>query len=253
MKNIIGLALLLTVATGLGAETFAHKFTKGEKYRIVATVEEKVLRNDKLIELFLHKPYQGADPATAQFLLFGLDANYAPDVGEQPCFPEIVAYLEDGVRYWKERGHHHPFLHPEYRGDGALYHRRFAEIGFTNEHAELVSFVELIDVPTSGRSSLRVSDLAAPHLNRLREWVLNGSATYIFIPPGVAGLLRLTPQFSWLPEKPISHDGSLPVLFRSDRKVVFSPFHFSCVGKHCLKKYRDLQIQDIGELLKVKH
>ncbi len=205
--------------------------------------------NDKLQELFSRKPFQGADPATAQFLFFGLDANYDPAIGDKHYFSEVVSYLEDGVRYWKDRGFHHPFRHPEYRGDGALYHRRFAEIGFTKEHAKQVSFIELINVPTFGKSGLRVSDLKASHLDRLRAWVLRGRAAYIIIPPGVSGLLRRTPQFSWLPEKPVTHDGSLPVLFRSEHKVVFSPYHFSCVGRGCLKKDRDLQIQDIGKLI----
>jgi outer membrane protein OmpA-like peptidoglycan-associated protein len=43
------LFLALSAVTGLEAETFTHKFTTGEKYRIVATVEEKVLYNDELI------------------------------------------------------------------------------------------------------------------------------------------------------------------------------------------------------------
>lgn len=205
--------------------------------------------NNKLHELFSLKPYQGADPSTAQFLFFGLDANYAPDIGEKQCFPEIVSYLQDGVAYWKQKGFHHPFRHPAYRGDGALYHRRFAEIGFTPDHAERVSFVELIDVPTSGRSKLQSSDLSATQLDRLKAWVLDGRAAYIFIPLGVNRLLRRTPQFFWLPAEPISHEGSLPVLFRSDQKVIFETFHFSCFGKYCLKKDRDNQIRDIGKLI----
>jgi hypothetical protein len=180
---------------------------------------------------------------------FGLDANYDPEIGDKHYFSEIVAYLENGVRYWKERGFHHPFRHPDYRGDGALYHRRFAEIGFTREHAEQVSFVELIDVPTSGRSKLEPNDLKPTHLDRLKAWVLDGRAAYIFIPPGVGRLLRRTSQFSWLPGKPLSYDGSLPIMFRSERKVVYAPFHFSCVGKGCLKKDRDLQLLDIGKLI----
>jgi hypothetical protein len=206
-------------------------------------------QNDKLRELFSNKPYQGADPAIARFLFFGLDANYDPNIGDMRCFPEIISYLEDGVRYWKERGYHHPFRNPDYWGDGALYHRRFAEIGFTREHAGQVSFVELIDVPTCGRSKLSVNDLKASHIDRLRDWVLDGKAAYIFIPPGAVRLLRITSQFYWLPEEPVSYEGSLPVLFRSDRKVVFAPFHFSCVGKHCPKKDRDFQIRDIGKLI----
>jgi len=206
-------------------------------------------RNNKLHKLFSLKPYQGADPGTAQLLFFGLDANYDPNIGDMHCFSEVVSYLEDGVEYWKQKGYHHPFRHPDYRGDGALYHKRFAEIGFTKKHAELVSFVELIDVPTSGRSNLQPIDLKKSHLDRLRDWVLDGKSSYIFVPPGVGRLLRRTPQFSWLPDEPISSNGSLPILFRSDQKVIFAPYHFSCVGKHCLKKDRDLQIRDIGKLI----
>jgi hypothetical protein len=206
-------------------------------------------RNNKLRELFTRKPYQGADPATSQFLFFGLDANYDPDIADKRYFPEIISYLEDGVAYWKQKGFHHPFRHPDYHGDGALYHNRFAEIGFTPEHAGQVSFVELIDVPTYGKSNLKANDLKTSHLDRILNWVLSGSAAYIFIPPGVVRLLGRAPQFYWLPEKPISHDGSLPVLFRSSRKTIFTPFHFSCVGKYCLKKDRDLQIKDIGKLI----
>jgi hypothetical protein len=221
------------------------------KYRYFSGLGDMyfIHQNPKLHQLFSIKPYQGANPATAQFLFFGLDANYDPDIGDKHCFSEVVSYLEDGVQYWKERGYHHPFRHPDYRGDGAPYHRRFAEIGFVREHAELVSFVELIDVPTYGGSNLRPSDLKLSHLDRLKVWVLNGRAAYIFIPPTVGRLLRRTPQFSWLPKEPISYDGSLPVMFRSDQKVVYAPYHFSCVGKNCLKKNRDFQIKAIGNLI----
>ncbi len=75
-------------------------------------------QNNKLNELFSHRPYQGADPVTAQFLFFGLDANYDPNIEEKRCFPEIVSYLADGVRYWKQKGYHHPFRHPDYREMG---------------------------------------------------------------------------------------------------------------------------------------
>ena len=62
-----------------------------------------------LQKFFSLKHYQGADPATAQFLFFGLDANYDPNIDDMHFFSEIVSYLEDGVRYWKDRGYHHPF------------------------------------------------------------------------------------------------------------------------------------------------
>jgi len=203
----------------------------------------------RLQELFAAKPYQGADPASARFLFFGLDANYAPNLPSQPVYSEVVSYLEDGVAYWKRTGFHHPFRDPAYRGDGKLYHRRFAEIGFRPEHAEQVSFVELIDVPTSGRSALHGNDFRPEHLVRLREWVLGGAARYIFIPPGVARLLEQTNQFSWLPSAATALAGSLPVLMQKEEKMIFRPFHFSAVGRYSLKKDRDLQIEDMRKLI----
>ncbi len=206
--------------------------------------------NKKLHDHFSLKPYQGSNPSSSRFLFFGLDANYDPEIEDKPYFSEIISYLEDGVDYWKRRGVHHPFRLPHYRCDGALYHRRFAEIGFGPEHAEQVSFVELIDVPTYGTSKLVLNDLKSTHIDRLLDWVQNGSAEFIFIPIGVARLLKRTSQFSWLPDRSMGHYKSLPILFRSDSKTVFSPYHFSCIGRGCLKKDRDLQIRDIGALIR---
>ncbi len=57
MRNICFLLLLSAAVVGLQAETFSHKFVKGEKYRITATVDEKVLVNDEPIGVshFLNK------------------------------------------------------------------------------------------------------------------------------------------------------------------------------------------------------
>ena len=75
-----------------------------------------------------------------------------------------MEYHEDGVAFWLRHGVHHPFLLPEYRGDGRRYHRTFSRIGFTPRHAELVSFVELLHVPSVGRSKLAPQDLDPAHL-----------------------------------------------------------------------------------------
>lgn len=203
----------------------------------------------RLHELFKLKPYQGADPQTARFLFFGLDANYEEKLENKWYFTEVENYLIDGVAFWKSNGVHHPFMLPSYKGDGTLYHKQFAKIGFVPKNAPNVSIVELIDLPTFGRSNLKSSDLSQSHLQKLLEWVMDGQSQYVFIPIGVARLLRQTKVFNWLPEKAIDYDGSLPILHFSSSKTIFSNFHFSCVGKHCLKKHRDQQLKDIGGLI----
>ncbi len=113
----------------------------------------------KLNDLFKVKPYQGADPMEAKFLFLGLDANYEENLADKWYFSEIVDYLTDGVGYWQSKGVHHPFMLPHYKGDGKLYHRRFSQIGFRPENAKDVSFVELVNFPTVGRSQLKINDL----------------------------------------------------------------------------------------------
>ena len=106
----------------------------------------------RLIDLFVAKPYQGVSPDKAKFLFVGLDANYNSSIESNPIFSKIREYHEDGAQFWRQYGVHHPFLLPRYRGDGKKFHQRFSKIGFTKDQANDVSFAELIDVPTTGRS-----------------------------------------------------------------------------------------------------
>jgi len=112
----------------------------------------------ELNNLFKEKPYQGVSPDEAIFLFVGLDANYHRLIDTQPIFSKIIEYHNDSVGFWQKYGVHHPFLLNEYSGDGQLYHRNFSRIGFQPEHADLVSFIELLHLPTFGRSNLVNSD-----------------------------------------------------------------------------------------------
>lgn len=141
--------------------------------------------------LFRERPYQGAPPENAKFIFVGLDANFDETVEAKPVFAEIVAYLRDGVAYWQSRGYHHPFLHPSYRGSGRRYHLHFAEIGFKQEHAPLVSFVELIDAPTFGQSLLELDDLEDEHIGRLEQWLFGGAGKHVFMFKKTHQLLRV--------------------------------------------------------------
>ncbi len=203
--------------------------------------------SNKLNEIFTAKPYQGVAPEQASFLFIGLDANYDAAIEAHAIFPKILEYHRAGVAFWQKYGVHHPFLLAGYSGDGKLYHRSFAKIGFQPEHAGMVSFAELLHVPTSGRSKLEVKDLSKSHLNRLNDAIIDGQAKYIFIPEGVAQLMRLTGAFPWLQKKPPSKDGPLNILYHQPNKTVYKHLHFSNYGKFEVQKQQELAY--IGSLL----
>lgn len=195
---------------------------------------------------FRHRPYQGVDPATATFLFIGLDANYHPALEQSSSFGSVLEYHEDGVAFWRRHGVHHPFLLPDYRGDGRRYHRAFARIGFNSKHAELVSFVELLHVPSIGRNQLEPKDLDPSHLLRINATILEGSAKHVFVSPGVARLMRSSKVFPWLPKEATGLD-PLRVLYRESSRTVYSHLHFSNYGK--FQQQLDREASAIAALL----
>ena len=122
-----------------------------------------------LNNLFKQKPYQGASPEEAKYLFVSLDANYDKEIEKTKAFPLVVEYLQDGVSFWDKYGVHHPFLLPVYRGDGKFFHQSFARIGLAKNHAKNVCFIELVDRPTYGKSSLDVNDLNIGHIERIKR------------------------------------------------------------------------------------
>ena len=199
-----------------------------------------------LSELFERKPYQGADPQAARFLFVGLDANYAANIEANPIFPSLIRYHEDGPGFWRESGVHHPFLLPQYTGDGRRYHLTFAKIGFRPQHADLVSFVELLHVPTVGRSSLVPQDLEPAHLQKVARAIFHGNARYTFVSAGVLRLMKATGLFPQL-GSPRATSGGLPVLFEETGRTVFLHLHFSNYGK--FERQLQAEAREIHSLL----
>jgi hypothetical protein len=187
--------------------------------------------SNELNELFTHKPYQGVAPSQATFLFVGLDANYDADISGKPIFTNVIEYHDDGVAFWKRHGVHHPFLLPTYIGDGRHYHRSFARIGFRPQHAGLVSFAELLNVPTVGRNKLEPLDFDKSYLKMLNAAILEGDAQHVFLPREVSRLMRASGEFDWLPVAPIDNSDELGILHRSKGKTVYSHLHFSVYGK----------------------
>ena len=114
-----------------------------------------------LIALFKSKPFQGQDPSMAKVIFLGSDANYSKEISEHDFFRYILEYHKDGVAFWKKYGVHHPFLLDSYpfnknRG-GVPYHRNFCKLGLTSKNAEHVSFIELLNIPTTGNMTAGTS------------------------------------------------------------------------------------------------
>lgn len=200
----------------------------------------------RLQTLFRVKPWQGANPEHCRFLFVGLDANYAPAVESSPLFASLLHYHEDGPAFWRETGVHHPFLLPGYKGDGRRYHLTFAKIGFQPKHADAVSFIETLDVPTVGRNVLTAADLGVQHLAYLRHVMFHGHAQFIFVPAGVQRLLLASGRFPELAAVRRVFAG-LRVLHEDDDRAVFLHLHFSNYGK--FEAQLQAERQGIAELM----
>lgn len=200
-----------------------------------------------LNNLFASKPYQGVSPDQARFLFVGLDANYDRNIEQNQVFPKLLEYHRDGAAFWRTYGVHHPFMLPTYSGDGRYYHQSFARIGFSPEHANLVSLVELLHVPTVGRNKLAPEDLSTSHLEFLNSAILNGSAEHVFVSAGVARLMRASMVFPWLPRTAPAKTGVLSSLYSQPGKTVYSHLHFSVYGK--FQQQKTVEAAAIFELL----
>ena len=192
----------------------------------------------QLLELFRDRPYQGAVPEEAEFVFIGLDANYAEDLERTPSFSAVLEYHTDGVAFWCRHGVHHPFLLSTYRGDGRRYHQNFARLGFKSSWASKISFVELLHLPTVGRSKLDANDLDSRHLTRIDSLVRSGEHRKVFLSAGVARLMRASGRFGWLEGHRPASD-LLPVLYSHGNTSVHLHLHFSNYGKFQIQMERE--------------
>ena len=161
----------------------------------------------ELVHLFSEKPYQGANPADSKILIIGNDANYSPEISNHRFFERVLEYHEDGVLFWKNSGRHHPFLLDEYpfdrRKGGVKYHRNFSKLGFGPEFASHFSFVELLNIPTTGNTgsdlTLFYKLLDKRHLNWLEDLILRGNKKFIVVNQTLVSLIgKINKKFDFL-------------------------------------------------------
>ena len=137
-------------------------------------------------------PYQGQEPASARIIFVGLDANYSAGIFAHENMRErILEYHLNGVEFWKRHNVHHPFLLDEYplkknRG-GVPYHRKFQTMALTAKHAEFITFVELLDVPTIGSTEKKKfwELFNLEHAKRLDSIFTSGAKRLVLLPGSV--------------------------------------------------------------------
>lgn len=88
-----------------------------------------------LIDLYNEKNFQGANPFDAKVLFVGKDPNWSIDIDELPIFNLVQEYLSDGVKFCKKYNIRHPFLHPNYYGDGKKYHKAVSRLNLDSNLA----------------------------------------------------------------------------------------------------------------------
>ncbi|MDG2431792.1 hypothetical protein [Flavobacterium sp.] len=145
-----------------------------------------------LNELYLKRNYQGANPLDAQILFVGRDPNWAIDVETKEMFNYVSEYLSDGITFWETYNIHHPFLLPNYKGDGKRYHKIFSKLNVESNLASKISFVELIGFPTTGMAKSNnkifleylISAENGKHLIELDKFLSNSEKT-IFVAWGL--------------------------------------------------------------------
>ncbi len=177
-----------------------------------------------LCRLFEEKPFQGASPEEAEFVFLGIDANYSADIEHSPIFEKLLEYHQNGVAFWKKNKIHHPFLLPQYDGDGARYHKYFSKLGISPDYADKISFMELLHLPTVGRNpKLTPKDFDKKHIERIYSLISAGKKLNIFAPATTIRLLDLKRKFQFKTQKTDRFDEILTL----NEVSIYKHLHFS--------------------------
>jgi hypothetical protein len=178
----------------------------------------------RLCELFKEKPFQGAIPEESEFIFLGIDANYAAEIEDSSIFEKLIEYHENGASFWKKYNIHHPFLLPDYKGDGARYHKYFAKLGISSNHSGKISFLELLHLPTVGRNPfLNANDFSAQHIDRIHKLICSDRTLSIFSPATVIKLLDLKRKFPFK----IYKNEHFDEVFLLNEVRIYKHIHFS--------------------------
>jgi len=194
--------------------------------------------NRDLIDLFKDKPYQGVDPYKAKIVIIGNDANYSPDISKHVFFEHILDYHSDGVRFWKKYNTHHPFLLSDYpfdkRKHGVKYHKNFSKMGFNASHADQFSFLELLNIPTTGNTGenkdLFFELLDRGHLSWIEDVILTGNKKFVLVNQTLTkNIINISRKHNVLRSlaKMLSGAKTMSIAHESESVVIYNGYSFS--------------------------
>ena len=203
-----------------------------------STLPYDIHPSERLRALFSEKPYQGANPLDAKVLILGNDANYSPEITAHDFFKRIVEYHEDGVKFWRNTGSHHPFVLPEYpfhkRKGGVPYHHNFRKLDFSVNDADKFSFVELLNVPTIGNTGtnkgLFFRLLARDHLDWLEDLILDNNRKFVLVNQTLArsiqSITKRTGRLGRL-AKLLANKRAPEIAYESAQATIYNGYSFS--------------------------
>lgn len=209
--------------------------------------------SETLVNLFKEKPYQGQSPEIAKVIFLSLDANYSEEITNHHFFQYILEYQKNGVSFWQKYGVHHPFILNEYpfkrNADGVPFHKRFSKLGLTKEYAENISFLELLNVPTIGKSSnqnAQFNDLVEiTHLKYIDKIIASDRSKLILVSHKTLDRMqqykKLYDVFAWLDYVQVT-DKDYSVQLNTNRLVKI--YHFSAWQIHAQIPYIRKLIDD---------
>lgn len=233
---------------------------------MVGGIHYGVHPSSELVAIFNEQSYQGRNPENASLIILGTDANYSPMICNNYFssifFKRILEYHSDGVVFWEQTGVHHPFLLNEYpfdkRKHGVRYHRNFKKLNFRREHAQYISFVELLDIPTTGNTgqdgTLFRNYLNQAHLEWIEEIILDTDRRkFIHINQKLINELPYIRDHFNCFNRLSEYLGELPPLpgiaFNDETTMIYNGYSFSySISDEYIANLRNLIIEFLPEL-----
>ena len=206
-----------------------------------------------LNELYSVKNHQGANPADAKILFVGRDPNWSINLEEMEMFNFISEYLNDGIAFWNKYKIHHPFLLPNYKGDGKRYHKIFSKLKLSSELSSEISFIELIGFPTTGMAksdnksflNYLLSEDNSEHLVKLDSY-LNDTTKTIFVAWGLISDFKIIYNKTGLFKKFAELDKSAMLITELNQiENIFIHRHFSDAISNSTIEKMEIKIKQI--------